>query len=132
MNFYQTCHVRKLVINMKYIIKINVHLSVKYKVSTVDEPSFYLRVIFPRYTMKKFPSGTAVYAIVLHWPGSGILRLGAPKVSSGTVISMLGYPEKFSYSTPTAGGVAIKIPPISLNSIPCDWAWTFKLTGLTN
>ena len=43
-----------------------------------------------RYTSQKSDNGTtAVYAIVLDWPDSD-LKLGSPKTSSKTVVTMLG------------------------------------------
>ncbi|OWF35293.1 alpha-L-fucosidase-like isoform X2 [Mizuhopecten yessoensis] len=84
------------------------------------------------YTMKKFPHVTAVYAVALQWPDTGVLKLGAPTATSATVVSLLGYPGNLNYTRGSAGGLSIQIPPIPFNKMPCDWAWTFKMTGLSN
>jgi hypothetical protein len=42
-----------------------------------------------RYTSSK--DGKTVYAIVLFWPQSNVLNLGAPEVSSHTNITLIGY-----------------------------------------
>lgn len=74
-----------------------------------------------------------VYAVVLSWPQNNTLTLGAPITSTNTIVTMLGYPEKFQWTT-TAGaqGLNITIPNISWNKLPCQWAWTFKLTNIQN
>ncbi|XP_041348085.1 alpha-L-fucosidase-like [Gigantopelta aegis] len=79
------------------------------------------------YTSKK----DNVYAIVLSWPTEDTLVLGAPTPSESTTVSLLGYQSKFTWKKGSTGGMQIDIPPISINNMPCKWAWVFKLTGLT-
>ncbi|XP_076100706.1 alpha-L-fucosidase-like [Mytilus galloprovincialis] len=84
------------------------------------------------YTMKKTDE-KFVYAVVLSWPQNNTLTLGAPITSTNTIVTMLGYPEKFQWTTTTgAQGLNITIPNISWNKLPCQWAWTFKLTNIQN
>lgn len=74
---------------------------------------------------------TTVYAIVLKWPTENIIMLGSPFPSTQmTVVSMLGYDSgaKFSWKPSGSQGMVIDIPPIY--SLPCKWAWVFKLEGL--
>lgn len=47
-----------------------------------------------RYTAAK--DGESVFAIVLFWPSSGFITLGAPLIGPNTKISFLGYEPKVS------------------------------------
>ncbi|VDH90504.1 alpha-L-fucosidase [Mytilus galloprovincialis] len=85
------------------------------------------------FTMKKAVAATAVYAILLEWPDNNLIKLGAPITSENTTVSMLGYPETLVWTAGTFGkGINIQIPYVSVKTIPCQWAWTFKMTGLQN
>ncbi|VDI82404.1 alpha-L-fucosidase [Mytilus galloprovincialis] len=85
------------------------------------------------YTMKKGATETDVYAILLEWPDSNLVKLGAPITSKDTTVSMLGYPDKVTWTAGAGGkGINIQIPPLSVETMPCEWAWTFKMTGLQN
>lgn len=84
------------------------------------------------YTSKKTASGVSVYAIVLKWPRSADLWLGAPQPTSQTTVSMLGYPGPIFWSQGELGGLRISLPLIPINQIPCRWAWVFKLDSLFN
>ena len=88
--------------------------------------------MFFRYT-KQSTSKPAVYAFVLDWPKGGNLTLGAPSVTETTVITLLGYPSPLTYKpNPTGSGVFINIPKIGFDEMPCDYAWVFKMTNLSN
>ena len=83
--------------------------------------------------MKKGATETDVYAILLEWPDNNLVKLGAPITSSDTTVNMLGYPDKVTWTTGVGGkGINIQIPPLSVKTMPCKWAWTFKMTGLQN
>lgn len=83
--------------------------------------------------MKKAVATTDVYAILLEWPDSNLIKFGAPITSEDTTVSMLGYPETLLWTAGTFGeGVNIQIPYMSVKTMPCQWAWTFKMTGLQN
>lgn len=59
--------------------------------------------------------------------------MGYPVASpTSTVVTLIGYPEQFEFLIPSTGGITIKIPPIPVGQIPCDWAWVFRLDGLKN
>ena len=90
-------------------------------------------VLFDRYTAKRTSSGNTVYAIILKWPTSPVLSLGAPKPSSRTKVTLLGYKgAPFTYMGPSGGGIVINIPKIPFNQMPGDWGWVLKLEALTN
>lgn len=84
------------------------------------------------YTKKKFPEGTAVYAIVLEWPEDEKLVLDKPKTGSKTVVTWLGYTHQVEYETKGSAGITIKLPLVSMSKIPCKWAWVFKMMHLAN
>ncbi|XP_013393623.1 alpha-L-fucosidase [Lingula anatina] len=84
------------------------------------------------YTSKKTGNGTAVYAIVLKWPTTNTLTLGAPIPTSGTVVTMLGYAGSFGFKGIGQQGITIRIPVIPFYEMPCQWGWVFKLEGLKN
>ncbi|XP_046584535.1 alpha-L-fucosidase-like [Haliotis rubra] len=84
------------------------------------------------YTAKKGAAGLDAYAILLKWPMSSQLVLGAPIPSADTNITLLGYKGEFEYTKNPQGGITITLPNIPFNRIPCQWGWTFKIVGLAN
>lgn len=88
-------------------------------------------VCFSRYTSKKLESGTAVYAISLLWPKDNTLTLAAATATPQTTVSMLGYEGTLNWkSLGPSGGIVVSIPQISVDQLPCQWAWVFKLEYL--
>jgi alpha-L-fucosidase len=82
--------------------------------------------------MKQELSGYTVYAFLQKLGDSkGRVILGAPKPSKQTSVSMLGHMGNFPWES-TAEGMAITIPAINENDLPCRWAWVLKMTDLTN
>jgi alpha-L-fucosidase len=71
-----------------------------------------------RFTKK----GDSIYAICLEWPGES---LELPGVPSGRV-SMLGYDGKVSV-VKEAGRITIAVPQLTIDELPCDHAWVFRL-----
>ncbi|KAK3585974.1 hypothetical protein CHS0354_038519 [Potamilus streckersoni] len=86
------------------------------------------------YTSKKSETGTRVYAFVLKWPETDILYLGSPSPSSLTRVTLLGYPSPIPWRIPASqpSGIELLIPVISVNAIPCQWAWVFTMENLAN
>ena len=82
--------------------------------------------------MQKTVNDTSVYAIMLTYPKASTVDLGAPTPTDNTIVTMLGYPNRFSWVKRTGGGMTIRIPDIPFNRIPCQWAWTLKFTYLHN
>jgi len=83
------------------------------------------------YTSKSSASGTSVYAISLAWPKNNMLTLAAAISTQHTTVSMLGYKGALTWtSLGPSGGIIVSIPPISVDQLPCDWAWVFKLDNL--
>ena len=82
--------------------------------------------------MKKNGNGKDVYAFLLKWPTGNTLTLGAPIPGSTTVVSLLGYKGSLDYKQTGHQGIVITLPSIDFTHMPCQWAWTFKLTSITN
>ena len=74
-----------------------------------------------------------MYAILLKWLHGTTLQLGAPAVTSKTSITLLGYSgTPFKFTGQGKQGVTVMVPTIPFTAMPCQWAWTFKLTSITN
>ena len=82
--------------------------------------------------MKNKLFGKDVYAFLLKWPTEDTLTLGAPIPGLTTVVSLLGYKGTLDYKKTGDQGIVITLPVISFTRMPCQWAWTFKLTSITN
>ena len=95
--------------------------------------------VYNRYTTKKntctkakssCQPGTNLYAIVLAWPSTETLLLSDVMPSKGTTVTLLGYKGDDIKWTKAAskGGLTLQLPIIPFNQMPCEWAWTFKIT----
>ena len=85
-----------------------------------------------RYTMKSNGNSKDVYAFLLKWPTGNTLTLGAPIPGSTTVVSLLGHKGSLDYKQTGKQGIVIILPIMDFSLMPCQWAWTFKLTSITN
>uniref|UniRef100_A0A8C2SGX8 Alpha-L-fucosidase n=1 Tax=Capra hircus TaxID=9925 RepID=A0A8C2SGX8_CAPHI len=74
--------------------------------------------------------GLAVYAIVLHWPEYGILRLISPIATSTTEVTMLGIQNDLKWSLNPDKGLLVFLPELPPSALPTEFAWTIKLTGV--
>ncbi|XP_067044468.1 alpha-L-fucosidase-like [Acropora muricata] len=74
----------------------------------------------------------AVYAIALEWPSSGVLTLTLPIPSSSTSVTMLGLPDVDLpwKAMPGKSGIMVMLSQLTLDELPCKWAWVFKMTGV--
>ncbi|CAH1772252.1 unnamed protein product [Owenia fusiformis] len=66
-----------------------------------------------------------VYAITLKWPRNDILELHSMNPTAATKVSWLGFNGTLKW-TSDGGRVLVNMPTISMNDIPCLWAWVFK------
>ncbi len=92
----------------------------------------YIRFFSDRYTASK--DGQSVYASLLMWPSDSTeITLGAPVSSSSTTVTLLassGGPLKWR-SAGASGGIIIDVSSVKIYSLASDWAWVFKLQGVT-
>ena len=76
-------------------------------------------------------AGTTVYAIVLDWPKTGRLELGAVSPVSATSVQLMGYGGgPFKWQKGSGGGMIVDFPIIPANEMPCEWAWVLQLNNL--
>ena len=72
-----------------------------------------------------------MYAIVLEWPATTYLTLGAPVATEHTTVTMLGYEGKFDWKPASdKGGIIVTVPAIPVNKLPSKWAWVLKLENI--
>ncbi|XP_067100016.1 plasma alpha-L-fucosidase-like [Osmerus mordax] len=80
------------------------------------------------YTSK--PQEKAIYAMFFEWPVDGKLFLQEPVVTGQTEVVLLGQkPLKWEPSKPS--GMTVFLPQLSYSEMPCQWAWTLRLTAAT-
>lgn len=75
---------------------------------------------------------TSVYAILLEWPDTDIVLLGAPQPASDTSVRLLGYKGEITWSPRGGQGLEIQLPVLNIGQMPCQWAWVFQLDNLKN
>ena len=69
---------------------------------------------------------------MLDWPEDDHLTLGLPAIANDTKVSMLGYSGAITFGKNSQGQMVITMPIIPINLMPCDYAWVFKVQGLSN
>ncbi|GAB6019028.1 hypothetical protein CHUAL_000657 [Chamberlinius hualienensis] len=76
--------------------------------------------------------GKTVYAIVLKWPKSGTLELGAPAASKETTVSMLGWKGEIRWKSNSKNitGISVVFPTFNPPEL-LQWAWVLKLENLS-
>lgn len=71
-----------------------------------------------------------LYCICPVYP-KGKLVVKDVKMGSGAKVELLGYDKPLKWKKQGAN-IAIDVPALTASEVPCDFAWTFKLTGLSN
>ncbi|XP_061752319.1 plasma alpha-L-fucosidase isoform X2 [Nerophis ophidion] len=75
------------------------------------------------------PREELIFAIFLSWPQDGALILSEPEVTPGhTQVALLGHGPLLWEPTKTPG-LRVILPQLSFSQMPCQWAWTLRLTG---
>jgi alpha-L-fucosidase len=70
----------------------------------------------------------ALYAILPRWPGKTFALKGV-KLAPTAKIQMLGVEGTLSYAI-SDGSVVIQMPELSVDALPCKYAWTLKIAGV--
>ncbi|KAF0295239.1 Alpha-L-fucosidase [Amphibalanus amphitrite] len=71
----------------------------------------------------------AVFAIVLDWPESDVLQLGAVTLAADSKVFMLGCQDPLKWSQPADGPLHVAFP--DLTQVTSRWAWVLKMDGAT-
>ncbi|KAM9777739.1 plasma alpha-L-fucosidase [Neosynchiropus ocellatus] len=74
------------------------------------------------------PQQKAVYAILLEWPKNGSVVLGEPVASAQTQVVLLGHGD-LRWEPVKPRGLRVLLPSLSFSQMPCQWAWTLRLTA---
>jgi alpha-L-fucosidase len=69
-----------------------------------------------------------LYAILSAWPSRPVVIKGVHP-SAQTAVTKLGLERPLNW-TPGEEGLAVEIPPLSVDEFPCEQAYTLKLTHL--
>ena len=92
---------------------------------------FIIMICFiTRYTSKSVGANDTVYAIVLDWPISNHLVLGAPVSSAKTTVEMLGYAQPLKWEPIPTAGLNITMPNLNVKQLPCKWAWVLRFSNV--
>ncbi|XP_068577952.1 plasma alpha-L-fucosidase-like [Cebidichthys violaceus] len=77
------------------------------------------------------PQEKSIFALFLEWPNNGSLILNEPVVTQGqTQVVLVGH-GSLKWEPVKPSGLRVLLPQLSVNQMPCQWAWTLKLTGAT-
>ena len=72
--------------------------------------------------------GDTLYAILPWWPSRPVV-LKDVRPSGQTIVTMLGREGPLQW-TFVEGGLALEVPPLSVDKLPCEHAYTIKLTHM--
>ncbi len=70
--------------------------------------------------------GDTLYAIAPRWPGKKLV-LKDVEVSSNTDVTMLGVAQCINWRR-SDSGVVIDVPPLTVDEVPCKYAYVLKIT----
>nr|XP_046268789.1 plasma alpha-L-fucosidase [Scatophagus argus] len=78
------------------------------------------------------PQEKSIFAIFLEWLNNGSVILNEPEVSQGhTQVALLGHGSLLQWEPVKPSGLRVVLPQLSFSQMPCQWAWTLRLTGAT-
>ncbi|VDP19462.1 unnamed protein product [Soboliphyme baturini] len=75
---------------------------------------------------------TIIYAFMLKWPEGNLLKLGAPKATENTRVSMLGSGTKLKYEILSPRGITIDLTETLLTGLGSKWSWVIKMEQLAS
>ncbi len=70
----------------------------------------------------------ALYAITPGWPGAKLV-LKDVQPPANTVVTLLGIDGPLQWQQ-QGNDIAIDVPPLTVDEVPCQYAYTFKLAGI--
>ena len=69
-----------------------------------------------------------LYAITPRWPGRQF-KLNNLNPARDTIVTMLGWQEQLRWKA-VDGDIIIQVPQLSVDEVPCEYAYVLKLTGI--
>lgn len=76
--------------------------------------------------------GRDLYVICTRWPEHE-LSISGVKTSKNSQVQLLGFAGDVEWQRqPADQGITIHVPAVTPNTLPCSYAWTFKITDLLN
>ncbi len=106
-------------------IEYGVYSKTKYNVLDMIESTAGNRAIIELFFTYK---GNNLYAITPRWPGKKLI-LKDVAASKNTVVTMLGLKKPLRWKA-VDGNIVIDVPQLSVDQLPCEYAYSFKLTGI--
>ncbi|XP_042356589.1 plasma alpha-L-fucosidase [Plectropomus leopardus] len=77
------------------------------------------------------PQEKSIFAALLEWPNKGSVILNEPVATQGqTQVELLGH-GSLQWEPVKPSGLRVLLPQLSFSQMPCQWAWTLRLTGAT-
>jgi alpha-L-fucosidase len=73
--------------------------------------------------------GNDLFVICTQWPEQGV-RIEGAQPTDGTRVRLLGLEEALSWKSKD-NGIEIEAPVVSPSTLPCPYAWVFKVSGLS-
>jgi len=70
--------------------------------------------------------GDTLYVITPRWPGKELVVKDV-EVSGNTAVTMLGAAQSIKWDR-SGRNVAIQVPPLSVDEVPCQYAYVFEIT----
>lgn len=92
------------------------------KQTTNPDPGFAVKEIF--FTR----NGNTVYAVAPQLPEGKFLIKGV-NPSAATTVQMLGLKKPLAFKK-VKDGIEVTVPKLSVKEVPCEYAWTFKVSGV--
>ena len=74
--------------------------------------------------------GDTLYAILPGWPGE-TFTIKDVKPAETTTVEMLGVEGKLDFK-PIDGNLVVTLPKLAPDKLPCEHAWTLKITGVVD
>jgi alpha-L-fucosidase len=96
---------------------------VKYDIAELTAPPMGDKAVIEVFFTTK---GDTLYAITPRWPGKELI-IEDIEVSSDTDVTMLGVAQSISWQQ-SGRKVVIQVPELSVDEVPCKYAYTFKIT----
>lgn len=86
----------------------------------------YMYFFISRYTASKADK-SVIYCMILDWPITNEILLGSMKGKQVSSVELLGS-DAVMYFFQESQGLRVLFPAINIRKMPCQWAWSLKIT----